>query len=1007
MMPNQPAPYNVRDWKQVALNYDAYIYDINKTGQYLPLCYLLPSGINYPQNENFGLHSYVGTFSPFGNEAINVLPSLVGASLVGVDKSDHYGKNWVLMSQDFFNKVNGQNLYLNNAGGTSGSDWWYDMMPNVFFYQLYDLYPGIGGEAELQFTTIANLFEEAVRVMGGGETPWKPAYMNYRAWNFQTMQPNTTSVPEPEAAGTFAWTLYNAWKVTGNPDYRKAAEWSIEFLDNWPSNPAYEIQLPYGTLIAARMNAELGTDYDVEKMVNWSFDKGELRNWGTIVGTWGGFDVSGLVGEANDAGNDYAFQMNGMQQAAALVPMVRYDKRFARDIGKWVLNLANASRLYFPGFLPGSLQDASAWSSANDPDQVLGYEALREVWQGNSPFSTGDAVQGGWGATNLALYGTSAVGYLGAIVEKTNVSKILKLDVLATDFFGDDAYPTFLFYNSYNTPQTVQFAVGNDPVDVYDALTETFLLENVTGTVDLTIPALEALLVTTTPAGGAVTYELNKMLVDGVVVDYMQSAQAFTYPPRIKGLAAAANPVEINDTTSIYVAVSDKDSGDFTFQWSTSAGTITGSTDQVLFTAPAGPGEAEVQCIATDPEGNADTATLLITLVPQINDPPQILEIVKSPPYVDPGGVVQLICMADDPENDTLSYNWTAAFGQITGAGNTVEWMAPAEQGVYQIDVVVSDDQGLSASASTSILVKTFSAVSGNLIAYYPFTGNADDVSGNELHGEVNGALLTADQFGHAQQAYYFNGGPQHISVANAPILNFQDGITVSCWFNPYDLPDKETFLLSHGSWQSRWKISITPEKKLRWTLKTQSSIADVDALIPLETDTFYHVAVTYDGELLALYLNGKLHNYKALSGPIRTTSYPFLMGQMLPGDSQYNFKGVIDEVYLYDYALVPDSVEALYLQQLTGLHELPTGGLAPPALFPNPVSGILTVRFPEGWEDDVRLEVSDLSGRLLHQETREGRTWIELNVQDYQTGVYFLSFSSGRTHYTTRFLKH
>jgi hypothetical protein len=84
------------------------------------------------------------------------------------------------------------------------------------------------------------------------------------------------------------------------------------------------------------MNAELSTNYNVEKMLNWSFNKGPLRGWGTIVGTWGGLSVSGLVGEANDAGNDYAFQMNGMQQAAALVPLVRYDKRFARSpIALW------------------------------------------------------------------------------------------------------------------------------------------------------------------------------------------------------------------------------------------------------------------------------------------------------------------------------------------------------------------------------------------------------------------------------------------------------------------------------------------------------------------------------------------------------------------------------------------------------------------------------------------------------------------------------------------------
>jgi hypothetical protein len=121
--------------------------------------------------------------------------------------------------------------------------------------------------------------------------------------------------------------------------------------------------------------------------------------------------------------------------------MVRYDKRFARAIGKWVLNLANATRLFYPNFLPPNMQDAGAWSSVNDPDRVIGYEALREVWQGFSPFSTGDAVNGGWAATNLALYGTSSIGYLGAIVEKTNVDKDFKNQFIKNGLFPGSGLP--------------------------------------------------------------------------------------------------------------------------------------------------------------------------------------------------------------------------------------------------------------------------------------------------------------------------------------------------------------------------------------------------------------------------------------------------------------------------------------------------------------------------------------------------------------------------------------
>src|SRR5215213_8204348 len=89
-MPNQPAPYNVRNWRQVALQYDSFVYDLQKTGQYLPLSFINPAGINYPQNPAFRLHTYVGTNFPFANEAITAMPSLVGATLAGADKTNQY-----------------------------------------------------------------------------------------------------------------------------------------------------------------------------------------------------------------------------------------------------------------------------------------------------------------------------------------------------------------------------------------------------------------------------------------------------------------------------------------------------------------------------------------------------------------------------------------------------------------------------------------------------------------------------------------------------------------------------------------------------------------------------------------------------------------------------------------------------------------------------------------------------------------------------------------------------
>jgi len=47
---------------------------------------------------------------------------------------------------------------------------------------------------------------------------------------------------------------------------------------------------------------------------------------------------------------------------------------------------------------------------------------------------------------------------------------------------------------------------------------------------------------------------------------------------------------------------------------------------------------------------------------------------------------------------------------------------------------------------------------SDGLMAFYPFKGNANDFSGNGWDGTVNGATLTADRFGKADNAYHFTG---------------------------------------------------------------------------------------------------------------------------------------------------------------------------------------------------------------------------------------------------------
>ena len=71
------------------------------------------------------------------------------------------------------------------------------------------------------------------------------------------------------------------------------------------------------------------------------------------------------------------------------------------------------------------------------------------------------------------------------------------------------------------------------------------------------------------------------------------------------------------------------------------------------------------------------------------------------------------------------------------------------------------------------------------LVAYYPFSGYANDESGNGNHGNVYQATLTADRFGNANRAYSFNGSA-YINVLSSSSFELAgNSISVCVWMNP------------------------------------------------------------------------------------------------------------------------------------------------------------------------------------------------------------------------------
>jgi len=515
-LPRMPCPFEMKDWTKTARDYDTFVFDFKKKGQFLPLIWLDESRL--PEGKvGFGLPSYVGADQKGSNhEGITTMGAILGATLCGIDKRKG-PHDFVRMCEVYYNDPP-HDLVLNRVGTRTGQSFWYEIWPNMVFDMIACSYPGHGDLEKILLSSAARWCEGIDALDEGSGVP----NFDHTAFDFDTMKPvDNGRWREPDAAAGVAWMTYMAHVVSQEERFWDASLRCLRFLEKRAYNPYYEVLMPYGAILAARANAEKGTSLDVEKFFRWSFGLSHCRpGWGCVLGNWNSYDCGGLAGSATDYCGGYAFAMNSFAQAGALVPLVRYDTRFAYPVGRWMLNLANAAKLFYSDGLPPDLQSCSWWKG--DSEGLIAHEGLRHTWEGKSPYAMGDPVVMNWGPkTDLGLYGSGYVGMLGALVKPTNVNGILQLDLLATDFFHGKAYPSFLYYNPHKRSKEVVLGVGKNSKDLYDAVSDRFLDRNVQGETSFQIDADHAIVLVLVPAKGTCHRGNRSVEIDGVTVRWV------------------------------------------------------------------------------------------------------------------------------------------------------------------------------------------------------------------------------------------------------------------------------------------------------------------------------------------------------------------------------------------------------------------------------------------------------------------------------------------------------
>ncbi|MCB0634097.1 MAG: LamG-like jellyroll fold domain-containing protein [Saprospiraceae bacterium] len=214
------------------------------------------------------------------------------------------------------------------------------------------------------------------------------------------------------------------------------------------------------------------------------------------------------------------------------------------------------------------------------------------------------------------------------------------------------------------------------------------------------------------------------------------------------------------------------------------------------------------------------------------------------------------------------------------------------------------------------------------LVAYYPLDGDATDLSGNDLHGSLNGTSPVANRFDVGNSALQFNGIDDYIVVNDNPLLNFGTGPFAVClWVKALD-PEGGPQMLVHKG--------ISGQGGQYWLRENEyDEITRLGALItegdppgsflsvtdPIFDDqewhhlvfqrTYFALEIWVDGEMKIQLPDMQYRNVDNTGNFMIGAQNAWSEGGNYPYVHNY-FNGLIDEVRLYNRPLLPEDIVAV-----------------------------------------------------------------------------------------------
>ena len=289
-----------------------------------------------------------------------------------------------------------------------------------------------------------------------------------------------------------------------------------------------------------------------------------------------------------------------------------------------------------------------------------------------------------------------------------------------------------------------------------------------------------------------------------------------------------------------------------------------------------------------------------------------------------------------DLTTDGIAVYWEWDFqndGIIDSYERNPEWLYN-EPGIYSVRFSVQDSAQIDSSTIVKYDIIVINALPEGIVAFYPFIGNADDMSTNEYHGVVTGATLAPDRYDRPNNAYRYDGNDDRLSF---PHNLFSDGFpfSVSFWIKPEFFWEYSNLIMGSKSWNGSGQDVYHALCSVDiWTDRLHFSYGDgyaggpenritYTSFSPFAIDQWNHIVIISEGMGLnesRVFINGIEKDFEYGGGTGNSVSFAggtldvgSVKGNNFGYEEFQKFNGIIDDIQVYNIALTEEEIIELY----------------------------------------------------------------------------------------------